>query len=61
VTVSGTGVVNMKPDTATITLGVSETAKGAVAAQTAVNMSIAAIKKALIRQARRKWTSPSAT
>ncbi len=49
VTVSGTGVVNMKPDTATITLGVSETAKGAVAAQTAVNKSIAAIKKALIK------------
>jgi uncharacterized protein YggE len=49
VTVSGTGVVNLRPDTATITLGVSETAKGAVAAQTTVNKKIAAVKKALIK------------
>lgn len=49
VTVSGTGVVTLKPDTATITLGVSETAKGAVQAQSTVNKKIEAIKKALIK------------
>jgi uncharacterized protein YggE len=49
VTVSGTGIVNLKPDTATITLGVSETAKGAVQAQTTVNKKIASVKKALIK------------
>ena len=50
VTVSGTGVINIKPDTATITLGVSETAKGAVEAQATVNKKIAAVKKALIKE-----------
>jgi uncharacterized protein len=49
VTVSGTGVVSLKPDTATITLGVSQTAKGAVDAQNTVNKNIEAIKKALIK------------
>lgn len=49
VTVSGTGIVTLKPDTATITLGVSETAKGAVQAQSTVNKKIDAVKKALIK------------
>ncbi len=49
VTVSGTGIVSLKPDTATITLGVSETAKGALQAQNTVNKKIDAIKKALIK------------
>jgi uncharacterized protein YggE len=49
VTVNGTGIVTMKPDTATIVLGVSETAKGAVQAQSTVNKKIEAIKKALIK------------
>ncbi len=49
VTASGTGVVTLKPDTATITMGVSETAKGAVQAQSTVNKKIDAIKKALIK------------
>ncbi len=47
VTVSGTGVINIKPDTATIMLGVSETAQGAVEAQATVNEKIAAVKEAL--------------
>ena len=49
VTVSGTGIVTLKPDTATIILGVSEAAKGAVQAQSTVNKKIEAIKKALIK------------
>ena len=49
VTVNGTGIVTLKPDTATIILGVSETAKGAVQAQSTVNKKINAIKKALIK------------
>ena len=49
VTVNGTGIVTLKPDTATIVLGVSETAKGAVQAQSTVNKKIEAIKKALIK------------
>jgi uncharacterized protein YggE len=48
-TVSGTGIVTLKPDTATIMLGVSETAKGAVEAQSTVNKKVDAIKKALIK------------
>ena len=47
VTVSGTGMVAFRPDTALITLGVSESAKGAVDAQSIVNGKIDAIKKAL--------------
>ncbi len=49
VTVSGTGVVSLKPDTATVTLGVSETQPGAVEAQSNVNKAIEAIKKALLK------------
>lgn len=49
VTVNGTGIVTLKPDTATIILGVSETAKGAVQAQSTVNKKISAIKKALVK------------
>jgi uncharacterized protein YggE len=49
VTASGTGIVTLKPDTATIMLGVSEAAKGAVQAQSTVNKKIEAIKKALIK------------
>ncbi len=49
VTASGTGIVTLKPDTATIILGVSEAAKGAVQAQSTVNKKIEAIKKALIK------------
>lgn len=48
VTVSGTGAVSLKPDTATVTLGVSEARAGAVEAQSSVNKAISAIKKALL-------------
>lgn len=48
VTVSGTGAVSLKPDTATVTLGVSESREGAVEAQSSVNKAISAIKKALL-------------
>lgn len=50
ITVSGTGVVAYKPDTAMITLGVNESAEGAVEAQSIVNRKIDAVKKALIKQ-----------
>lgn len=49
ITVNGTGIVSLKPDTATIILGVSEAAKGAVEAQSTVNKKIDAIKKALAK------------
>lgn len=47
ITVTGTGAVAYKPDTAMITLGVSEVAQGAVDAQSIVNGKIDAVKKAL--------------
>jgi uncharacterized protein YggE len=50
VSVIGTGAVTFKPDTATITLGVSEVATGAVEAQRIANEKIGAVKQALIDQ-----------
>lgn len=50
ISVSGSGSVKVKPDTAVLSLGVTQSAQGAVAAQSSVNQKIAAVKKALTDQ-----------